>query len=102
MLEKHMGALHSHRTRSLRFYQQHDLESTSRPQRELSILNFSLQQSFLVDATSNINTQLQQSTAYRNAGATSPDELWRRNQELNDENGTLRKSNTSRWKEKAG
>lgn len=93
MLQKHMGALHSHRDRSLRFYEQHGVESSSRPQRELSILNFSAQQSLsLIDMTSNINMQLQESTVYRNAGAASPDELWRRNQELNDENGTLRTS----------
>jgi len=52
---------------------------------------FSLSIASSVDASSNINVQLQQSAAYQNAGTVSAEELWRRNEELKEENGELRK-----------
>ena len=59
---------------------------TARP---MSIFSLSITSS--VDASSNINVQLQQSAAYQNAGTVSAEELWRRNEELKEENGELRK-----------
>lgn len=61
------------------------------PKKELSIFNFSMQSFSVTDATSNINVQLQRSIAYRNAGAASVEELWRRNEELKDDNEVLRR-----------
>ena len=60
--------------------------ATAKP---MSIFNLSITSS--VDASSNINVQLQQSAAYQNAGTVSAEELWRRNEELKEENGELRK-----------
>ncbi len=56
----------------------------------MSIFNLSMNST--VDASSNINLLLQQSAPYQNASAVSPEELWRRNEKLKDENGELRES----------
>ncbi|KKO99695.1 hypothetical protein THAR02_08203 [Trichoderma harzianum] len=45
--------------------------------------------SLRTDSISNLNLQLQRSTAYQNAEAITVEELWQRNEQLKDENGEL-------------
>ncbi|UKZ83457.1 hypothetical protein TrVFT333_011266 [Trichoderma virens FT-333] len=89
LLHQHITELRLHRKRSIQLYQHSGFESVAGQEKELSIFNFSIQSFSFTDATSNINVQLQQSTAYRNAGAVTTEELWRLNEELRDENGGL-------------
>lgn len=84
MLLAHTNVLRKtvHRARSLR-------SSRFGPEKAMSIFGDGMMVS--ADASSNIDFQLQQSAAYRSAGTASTEDLWRRNEELEDANGELRK-----------